>query len=543
MNKRLTFVNEAFSVTDKFNGGFLKGSRTSDNIFIIQGLVQRRLALRKPFFICFVDFSKAFDLVNRNLLFFKLMKQGFHGRVIDKCNGKISPKIRDELGVNQGGNASPTLSRKYLSDLGDYLSKHVGICISEEIIAHLLWADDLVLLFDSAKGLQKQFDGLLQFCAKNLMIVNETKTKAMIFGERKDDTFYFNGKTIETVEQYKYLGVMISSINYRQKDVFATNHKHLCDKARRAVFSMYKKTKCIGTLPMKIVFHLFQHLIQPILLYGSEIWGISDPANSQIDTFFNWFLRCALGVKPSTSTAMIYGECGQVPLSVWSHVNVMTYHARLYNLPDTTVVKQVYNELSKLSNCGFATWVSRVRDLANMHNVELYNVGDPKTYKARCKSAIVSNFKQNWQAKLHDLNKYPIMRTYALFKFDFECETYLSAVRDRRYRNAISKFRLSSHNFEIERGRHCNPKVPVSERLCFRCNCIEDEQHFLISCKSYEDLRVDLYDKVSKIITDFYEIGDRDKFVRLMNSRDNNVLTWLGKFLYTAQRVRGGHYT
>ena len=46
-----------------------------------------------------------------------------------------------------------------------------------------------------------------------------------------------------------------------------------------------QKIKYIGTLPMKIVFHLFQHLIQPILLYGSEIWGISDTANSQIDTF------------------------------------------------------------------------------------------------------------------------------------------------------------------------------------------------------------------------------------------------------------------
>ena len=99
----------------------------------------------------------------------------------------------------------------------------------------------------------------------------------------------------------------------------------------------------------------------------------------------------------------------------------------MINLPDSTVVKQVYNELSKLSNCGFATWVSRVRDLANMHNVELYNVGDVKTYKAGCKSAIVSNFKQNRQAKLHDLNKYPIMRTYALFKFDFD--TYLNAKR------------------------------------------------------------------------------------------------------------------
>ena len=134
------------------------------------------------------------------------------------------------------------------------------------------------------------------------------------------------------------------------------------------------------------------------------------------------------------------------------------------------------------------------------------------------------------------------MRTYALFKFDFECETYLNAVRDRRYRTAISKFRLSWHNLEIERGRHCIPIFPVTKRLCFRCQFIEDEQHFLVSCKLYESLRVDLYDKVSKMITDFYEIGYREKFVRIMNSRDTNVLTWLDKFLYSAERVRGGHH-
>ena len=56
-----------------------------------------------------------------------------------------------------------------------------------------------MLLFDGAKGLQKQLDGLLQFCEKNFIIVNETKTKVMIFRERKDDTLYFKGKTIETV--------------------------------------------------------------------------------------------------------------------------------------------------------------------------------------------------------------------------------------------------------------------------------------------------------------------------------------------------------
>ena len=73
-----------------------------------------------------------------------------------KSKGKIIPCIRNELGVNQGGNASPTFFIKHLSDLGDYLSKHGGVWLYGEVILHLFWADDLVLLSDSAKGLQKQ---------------------------------------------------------------------------------------------------------------------------------------------------------------------------------------------------------------------------------------------------------------------------------------------------------------------------------------------------------------------------------------------------
>ena len=75
--KRLSFANEAMGKIDKFNGGFITGSRTSDNIFILYGLIQRQLLLGQSLFVSFVDFSKAFDLVNRNILFFKIMKIPF----------------------------------------------------------------------------------------------------------------------------------------------------------------------------------------------------------------------------------------------------------------------------------------------------------------------------------------------------------------------------------------------------------------------------------------------------------------------------------
>ena len=227
MNNRISFINDAFKTTDIFNGGFLEGSRTADNIFILQGLIERQLILGKSLHICMVDFSKAFDLVNRNILFFKLIRAGFHGKVIDtlrslyrkivfrvKCKGLLSPPIRDSYGVNQGGNASPMLFRQYMADLGDYLLRQNGLCITDHIIVHLLWADDLVLVSDGEIGLQKQLYGLLSFCANSCMIVNELKTKAMFLGRFLDLWIFISVDT--RLKQYRNINTSATSSQRHQ---------------------------------------------------------------------------------------------------------------------------------------------------------------------------------------------------------------------------------------------------------------------------------------------------------------------------------------
>ena len=149
VHSRMTFLNEAFCKVDEFNGGFLRGCRTTDNMFVLNGLVQRQIAIGKSLYICYVDFSMAFDLVNRHILFYKLITQGWSGRVIDtmrnfysktyfriKLNGRISPPIANQVGVNQGGNVSGLLFRKYMADLSEYLHTEVGICLGDSIVAH-----------------------------------------------------------------------------------------------------------------------------------------------------------------------------------------------------------------------------------------------------------------------------------------------------------------------------------------------------------------------------------------------------------------------
>ena len=328
VQKRLEFVNEAFRKTDRYNGGFLKGSRTTDNLFILNGLIERQLHMGQSLIVCHVDFTQAFDRVNRNILFYKIKKFGCTGRVIDtlqnlysktryrvKCNGGISDIIWENVGVNQGGNASPILFRSYLSDIKDYLDEYTGICISNEIILHMLWADDLYMVSCNTDHAQRQLNGLSKFCAPNQMVTNEIKTKYMAFGKIKDVKLKLNGKLLEQVQSYKCLGNIISSTKTVTGDIFGENYEYLCEKARKSTFAMLNKTKSLH-IPPQCTSYMYQSLIQPILLYGSDIWGMNTAAQRSLDKVFYWFLKILLNVKRNTSNVMLVGEVGMFPQAV-----------------------------------------------------------------------------------------------------------------------------------------------------------------------------------------------------------------------------------
>ena len=120
-----------------------------------------------------------------------------------------------------------------MADLDEYLHRDVGIHIGDTIFVHLLWADDLILVTESAKGLQKQLDGLFNFCSDNMMIVNETKTKVMVYGSASRDVVVkFNDKVLNVADQYKYLGNVMKSIKTCKEYVFGETFQYLCNKAR-----------------------------------------------------------------------------------------------------------------------------------------------------------------------------------------------------------------------------------------------------------------------------------------------------------------------
>lgn len=134
-----------------------------------------------------------------------------------------------------------------------------------------------------------------------------------------------------------------------------------------------------------------------------------------------------------------------------------------------------------------------------------------------------------------EINNSNRLRLYSRYKSDNEYERYLNVIKNNKFSKALSRFRLSSHQLEIETGRYIG--LNREERLCRKCNMrmVEDEYHFLIVCPHYNDLR-------RKYFTNYYcQWPTIHKFVSLMSSNSEKVISKLSKFIYFAQIKRNEH--
>jgi hypothetical protein len=62
--------------------GFQKDHRTGDQLFIHRTIVETSIYEKKPLYCAYIDYSKAFDTIPRNLLWERLAEIGIHGHML-----------------------------------------------------------------------------------------------------------------------------------------------------------------------------------------------------------------------------------------------------------------------------------------------------------------------------------------------------------------------------------------------------------------------------------------------------------------------------
>ena len=132
-----------------------------------------------------------------------------------------------------------------------------------------------------------------------------------------------------------------------------------------------------------------------------------------------------------------------------------------------------------------------------------------------------SYYSEVWRS---EVERYPKLRTYRLFKTSFKCEHYLLLNLQRNQRSVLAQFRLGILPLRIETGRYIGEAI--GQRQCNLCGSghIESELHFLLECSTYTDYRQLL---LSEQVLDISTLTQSEQFVLIVNSFHRRLSNYL----------------
>ena len=169
----------------------------------------------------FFDFSKAFDLVDHEVLLIKLEQflpawltswiasylSNRKQRVV--MNGFETEWKPVEAGVVQGSVLGPILFLLFIHDINEYIPPNVTLQkYADDILAYIIGKS-----IDATLP-QQVADGIKRWCTVNKMRLNEDKCKAMTIGDNNNEalpTVKLSSDPMEIVPSYKYLGIEINN--------------------------------------------------------------------------------------------------------------------------------------------------------------------------------------------------------------------------------------------------------------------------------------------------------------------------------------------
>ncbi|XP_078659029.1 uncharacterized protein LOC144904189 [Branchiostoma floridae x Branchiostoma belcheri] len=383
LNTRLTTFLDDNKLISPNQAGFRKLFSTNDNLFVLDSLITKYFHNNKRLYTCFIDFRKAFDTVWKEGLRFKLLNSGIGGNFykLIKClyskpetcvktKSGLTPPFVTDKGFRQGCNLSPTLFNLYINDLVKELdnSECMPPALHNLYVSCLLYADDVVILSESDKGLQSALNRLSSFCDKWKLRVNLKKTKVVIFNKAgrcfPKQKYYFENNTIDSVPSYCYLGLTLTSLGS-----FTLTKKQLSLKARKAIYSF--KSIIRSSVSPRSLLKIFDTCVKPILLYGCQIWGTEQQHDtSPIENVHNQFCKNILGVFRNSSNIACRAELGRFPLDIDICIYIVKFWLRLVQMETTSHPLQMDALLLQHSlptNTRRRTSLQRVKDILD-HN-------------------------------------------------------------------------------------------------------------------------------------------------------------------------------
>ena len=197
LNNRISQWLEKKKKLVEEQGGFRTKRCTSEQIFILKETIQARRRVNKRTVCCFLDIRKAYDTVFREGLWERMRDKGINGkmwRVVRNLYREVGSCVRLgeektewfnlEVGLRQGCILSPILFSIFIDQLAKEVKKIGGAKYGQLVVSLLLFADDIVLVAENPRMLQKMLNVVYKYSKKYRFRFNKEKSNVMIFGRK-----------------------------------------------------------------------------------------------------------------------------------------------------------------------------------------------------------------------------------------------------------------------------------------------------------------------------------------------------------------------
>lgn len=257
--------------------GFLPKKSTATNLTSFTDDVLIALDRGHEVHAIYTDFSKAFDVVDHQVLLRKLMLLGIHGSLlrwfesylrnrsqIVVTGGYRSDRLPIASGVAQGSHLGPLLFVVFINDALRNLRSSKGLFYADDlkIYKEVTCTEDCLLL-------QEDVDGLYVWCEENKMNLNISKCCHIKFSRKRNPAaagYTIKGETLRETFSLRDLGVEMD-----KSARFTLHIDKIIKKAYKSLGFIIRMTKVFSMA--QTINILYNSYVRSVLEYCSTVWN------------------------------------------------------------------------------------------------------------------------------------------------------------------------------------------------------------------------------------------------------------------------------
>ena len=291
IEKNLMLYLDKYTLLHKNQSGFRKNHSTESALILMTDTWLKAINEGKLVGSAMIDFRKAFDLVDHQLLLKKLRIYKFSESTLlwfkSYLNNRTQQVVINNLnstsgdvvcGVPQGSILGPILFLLFINDL--------PLSLQNLPVSVDLYADDTTLYsiaLDKCSletNLQNALNSVHIWCLENGMTINTDKTKLMLIASRQkrnsliesDLNITFNDRELKNSNNEKILGVHVD-----QNLVWNSHFQYVCKKIASNLWLLSQIRIYLNEQHRRLYYNAY---IKPHIEYCCVVWGNSSNLNA-----------------------------------------------------------------------------------------------------------------------------------------------------------------------------------------------------------------------------------------------------------------------